>query len=70
MDTGVDDLVLQAGVGDWVMHVITFPWKIVFAFCPPLEYADGWLTFFISLSMIGRRCSTDSRILRCAVQVV
>ncbi|EER01181.1 sodium/calcium exchanger, putative [Perkinsus marinus ATCC 50983] len=43
----------EAGVGDWVMHVITFPWKIVFAFCPPLEYADGWLTFFISLSMIG-----------------
>ncbi|KAF4758536.1 Sodium/calcium exchanger 2 [Perkinsus olseni] len=43
----------EASAFEWVMHLITFPWKLVFAFCPPLEYADGWLTFVVSLLMIG-----------------
>ncbi|KAF4659733.1 Sodium/calcium exchanger 2 [Perkinsus olseni] len=43
----------EASVFEWIMHIITFPWKLVFAFCPPLEYADGWLTFVVSLLMIG-----------------
>ncbi|KAF4731511.1 Sodium/calcium exchanger 2, partial [Perkinsus olseni] len=43
----------EASVFEWIMHIITFPWKLVFALCPPLEYADGWLTFVVSLLMIG-----------------
>lgn len=38
---------------DWVMHVISFPWKLFFACCPPPDYCNGWLCFLVSLSMIG-----------------
>ncbi|KAF4669462.1 Sodium/calcium exchanger 2 [Perkinsus chesapeaki] len=43
----------EASVSEWMMHIITVPWKVVFALCPPLEYMDGWLTFWVSLIMIG-----------------
>lgn len=38
---------------DYVMHVITFPWKVMFAFVPPTEYCGGWLCFCVSLFLIG-----------------
>lgn len=38
---------------DWVMHIVSFPWKLLFATIPPTEYCDGWLCFFASLFMIG-----------------
>eukprot|EP00930_Biecheleria_cincta_P041696 TRINITY_DN28621_c0_g1_i1.p1 TRINITY_DN28621_c0_g1~~TRINITY_DN28621_c0_g1_i1.p1 ORF type:complete len:826 (-),score=139.70 TRINITY_DN28621_c0_g1_i1:69-2546(-) len=38
---------------DWVMHVVSFPWKIFFACCPPADYCHGWLCFWVSLTMIG-----------------
>lgn len=38
---------------DWVMHIITLPWKLLFATVPPTEYCDGWLCFVCSLFMIG-----------------
>lgn len=38
---------------DYVMHVITCPWKLLFACCPPVDYCGGWLCFVCSLSMIG-----------------
>lgn len=40
-------------IADWAMHVITLPWKLVFAFCPPVDYCGGWVCFFTSLLMIG-----------------
>jgi solute carrier family 8 (sodium/calcium exchanger) len=40
-------------VSDWVMHVLTVFWKVLFAFIPPADYCDGWISFFISLVMIG-----------------
>jgi len=43
----------SASVQDWVMHVITFPFKLLFAFVPPTDYCDGWLCFCASLVMIG-----------------
>jgi len=38
---------------DKVMHVLTLPWKVIFAFCPPTDYCGGWACFCCSLLMIG-----------------
>mmetsp|Transcript_68682 Transcript_68682/g.178388 ORF Transcript_68682/g.178388 Transcript_68682/m.178388 type:complete len:845 (+) Transcript_68682:94-2628(+) len=38
---------------DKVMHVLTLPWKVLFAFCPPTDYCGGWVCFCCSLLMIG-----------------
>ena len=38
---------------DWVMHVITLPWKLAFAFVPPTCYMGGWLCFYVALIFIG-----------------
>ncbi|CAE8646788.1 unnamed protein product, partial [Polarella glacialis] len=36
-----------------VMHVITVPWKLLFALIPPVDYCGGWLCFCCSLIAIG-----------------
>jgi len=38
---------------DYVMHVCTFGWKVLFAIVPPTKYKDGWVTFFVALGFIG-----------------
>ncbi|OAF66404.1 hypothetical protein A3Q56_05834 [Intoshia linei] len=38
---------------DYVMHFLTIIWKVIFAIIPPTQYAGGWLSFCISLTMIG-----------------
>ena len=39
---------------DYIFHSVTFPWKVWFAvLVPPPKYMGGWLTFFVSLAMIG-----------------
>jgi len=38
---------------DYVMHFLTFGFKIIFAFIPPAGLAGGWPCFFVSLGMIG-----------------
>jgi len=38
---------------DWVLHIITVPWKVLFALVPPVDYCGGWLCFCCSLAMIG-----------------
>mmetsp|Transcript_6567 Transcript_6567/g.14158 ORF Transcript_6567/g.14158 Transcript_6567/m.14158 type:complete len:811 (-) Transcript_6567:13-2445(-) len=55
---GEDDDDEEGGGGeisilDYVMHVITCPWKLLFAICPPVDYCGGWLCFCSSLAMIG-----------------
>jgi len=45
----VDD----ASAADYVMHLFSFPWKVMFAFIPPPHYMGGWLCFFVSLVVIG-----------------
>ncbi|CAJ1365862.1 unnamed protein product [Effrenium voratum] len=37
----------------WVFHIITMPWKVIFALLPPVDYCGGWLCFLTSLMMIG-----------------
>jgi len=38
---------------DWVMHVLTIPWKLLFALVPPTDYCGGWVCFVCSLLMIA-----------------
>jgi len=42
-----------ASIFDYVMHFITFFWKVVFACVPPVTWCGGWLAFCIILAMIG-----------------
>jgi len=43
----------ECGPLDIFSHCLTFPWKFMFAFCPPTEYMNGWACFYTSLGMIG-----------------
>ncbi|XP_074599400.1 sodium/calcium exchanger 1-like [Brevipalpus obovatus] len=38
---------------DYFLHVLAFGWKILFAFVPPTSIWGGWLTFIVSLILIG-----------------
>ncbi|XP_068174161.1 sodium/calcium exchanger 2b [Antennarius striatus] len=38
---------------DYVMHFVTFFWKVLFACVPPTEYWNGWACFLVSISVIG-----------------
>jgi len=40
-------------VGDRIIHVVAFFWKVLFALVPPVEYCGGWLCFFVALGMIA-----------------
>lgn len=44
---------LDASASDWAIHILTVPWKIVFAIVPPSLFLGGWACFFMSLFMIG-----------------
>merc|ERR1711902_68883 len=39
--------------GDYIMHFLTLPWKLIFAFIPPTAMANGYVTFVISIAFIG-----------------
>jgi len=54
-DGGEGDEANQDGPSamDYAMHVITVPWKLLFALCPPPTYCGGWLTFYVALGFIG-----------------
>jgi len=43
----------EAALLDWIMHIVSFPWKMTFALVPPTDYMNGWLCFVCSLLMIG-----------------
>merc|ERR550537_1629548 len=38
---------------DYFMHVISLPWKVLFAFVPPPDYCGGWACFCGALVMIA-----------------
>ncbi|CAE7501661.1 Slc8a3 [Symbiodinium sp. CCMP2592] len=37
----------------WALHLLTMPWKLLFAIIPPVDYCGGWLCFYFSLMFIG-----------------
>jgi len=39
--------------GDYIMHFLTLPWKLIFAFIPPTAMAKGYVTFVVSIAFIG-----------------
>merc|ERR1712242_403339 len=39
--------------GDYIMHFLTLPWKLIFALIPPTALANGYPTFVISIAAIG-----------------
>merc|ERR1712004_612301 len=39
--------------GDYIMHFLTLPWKLIFAFIPPTGIANGYATFVVSITGIG-----------------
>jgi len=41
------------GTMDYVMHFLTFGWKVIFATVPPTSWQGGWVTFFVALAYIG-----------------
>eukprot|EP00434_Breviolum_minutum_P007671 symbB.v1.2.006764.t1/scaffold369.1/size218568/2 len=62
----------SSGWFEFVLHVLSLPWKLIFALVPPTEYCGGWLCFFIALAMIG--CVTIiigdlASLLGCAMQI-
>eukprot|EP00928_Gymnodinium_smaydae_P039547 TRINITY_DN26994_c0_g2_i1.p1 TRINITY_DN26994_c0_g2~~TRINITY_DN26994_c0_g2_i1.p1 ORF type:complete len:827 (+),score=195.25 TRINITY_DN26994_c0_g2_i1:138-2618(+) len=38
---------------DWVLHVLTLPWKLLFALIPPTTFFGGWLCFVVAIIFIG-----------------
>mmetsp|Transcript_54385 Transcript_54385/g.129605 ORF Transcript_54385/g.129605 Transcript_54385/m.129605 type:complete len:836 (+) Transcript_54385:114-2621(+) len=48
-----DEIADKPGCMDYVMHVISMPWKLIFACVPPVDYCGGWATFVCSLMMIA-----------------
>merc|ERR1711988_73070 len=38
---------------DYLMHFLSFYWKVLHAFVPPTDMAGGWYTFVVSLIFIG-----------------
>jgi len=43
----------NATLGDYVMHFLTFGFKLIFSIIPPAGMAGGWPCFIASLIMIG-----------------
>lgn len=39
--------------GDYIMHFLTLPWKLIFAFIPPTAIYNGYPTFVIAIVFIG-----------------
>ena len=38
---------------EYIMHIITLPFKLTFALVPPTEFLGGWACFFVALTFIG-----------------
>merc|ERR1711913_78838 len=39
--------------GDYIMHFLTLPWKLIFALIPPTAIMQGFPTFVTSILFIG-----------------
>lgn len=44
----------------YFFHLLSMPWKLLFAFIPPTDYCGGWLCFCVSLFMIAIVTATIS----------
>merc|ERR1712048_1188165 len=52
-EEGEDDEPKMPSCGDYIMHFLTLPWKLIFAVIPPTAIANGYPTFVVSIAAIG-----------------
>merc|ERR1719384_124504 len=52
-EEGEDDEPKMPSCGDYIMHFLTLPWKLLFAVIPPTAIANGYPTFVVSIAAIG-----------------
>lgn len=52
-EEGDEVTVRMPSCSDYVMHVFTVFWKVIFAFVPPTDYWGGWACFVTSILLIG-----------------
>jgi len=52
-DEGEEGEEKMPSCGDYIMHFLTLPWKLIFAFIPPTGIGAGYPTFVISIIFIG-----------------
>jgi len=52
-EEGEDGEEKMPSCGDYIMHFLTLPWKLVFAFIPPTAIYNGYPTFVIAIVFIG-----------------
>jgi solute carrier family 8 (sodium/calcium exchanger) len=43
----------EHGTIDYILHFLSFYWKLLLAFIPPTKYCGGWAAFFASLTVTG-----------------
>lgn len=48
-----DDMIDDVGCGEAVTHMLTMPWKVLFALVPPNHHCGGWAAFGVALALIG-----------------
>merc|ERR1719335_924701 len=41
------------GPKDYFFHILSVPWKLLFAIIPPTDFGGGWVCFYIALIFIG-----------------
>ena len=47
------DIIEEVTGKEAFVHFISIPWKVLFSVIPPRSYFGGWLTFTLSLLLIG-----------------
>merc|ERR1712020_757472 len=52
-DEGEEGEEKMPSCGDYIMHFLTLPWKLIFALIPPTGIANGYPTFVISIAAVG-----------------
>merc|ERR1740137_163532 len=52
-EEGDDDEEKMPACGDYIMHFLTLPWKLIFALIPPTSIYSGYPTFVIAIIFIG-----------------
>merc|ERR1712033_16718 len=52
-EEGEDGEEKMPSCGDYIMHFLTLPWKIIFATIPPTAIMAGYPTFVISIGFVG-----------------
>ncbi|XP_073950181.1 sodium/calcium exchanger 3 isoform X2 [Choristoneura fumiferana] len=53
VSSGSDDPDEPPSVSDYILHVVTLFWKIIFALIPPTDIGGGYVCFVISIVCIG-----------------